>query len=572
MLRGILLLILQPFRLLVFLYYRIRAIHRPQVLEIGIRADYSEAPLSHGIWTFFKPEKDRFYLLALELQSVASACAAGLIKLERVAITFESHSLGWAQAWELRQLIGKIRAAGVSTEAYLISDDKISLFIASACDRVWSPESATFDLSPFTSESVFMSSFLNRIGIRPQFLSVGEFKSAAEIFTRNAMSKAARQQTEDLIHDLEHTFFAALTERDSSLAKGKKPGLVSAPEAVKRGLISDILSVSEFMALAKGKNRALRDLHDVTQLIHRKRFRLFTFKRPHRIALIAAEGNIIESPQPRPRTINWHDYSHIAAELTEGKFNAALIRVNSPGGSALVSQLLWREWMLAANRIAQSTVVAKETGGNHEKPKEAKPLPVYVSQGNVAASGGYYLSAAGSRIFASPMTITGSIGVVGGKFNVAPVMEKWGMHIDRAPKKNPAPVFSAFADFGPEQKKMLTANMEEIYEQFIRDVAAGRGKKPAEIKPLASGRVYSGARAEKLGLTDQNGGLTDALEALRKDLGLAAMAPLEIVILPAVRESLFSRSMLPFGLSRLAALADFARPGLYTLDPRYLTI
>jgi protease IV len=168
------------------------------------------------------------------------------------------------------------------------------------------------------------------------------------------------------------------------------------------------------------------------------------------------------------------------------------------------------------------------------------------------------------------MSVTGSIGVVGGKFNIAPLLNKWGITIDRAPKKNPAPAFSLFADFDAAHKKAIRENMHEVYEQFLRDVALGRRSSAEKIKPHAGGRVYSGQRAMTLGLTDAGGGIASALSALRETIGVRQNDPVELAILPAVRESLFNRSLLPFGLSRLASLADFSRPGIYALDTRFL--
>jgi protease-4 len=578
MLRVLLLLLLQPLRLAVYGCFRLRALHRPFVLQLAVRGEYSEAPLSHGIWAFFKPERDRFYLLCLELQSLIATAAAGRLKLKHIALTIESHNLGWAQAWELRRLLSVAREQGVRTSCWLIADDRVSLYIATACEFIYAAEGATFDLSPFTGESLFMQSLLGKLGIRPQFLSVGDFKSAAEIFTRNSMSRAARQQTEELLADLEAEFFAALAGRAPSVKRSGKPQLLSATAATAAGLIQGTASAQEYDTWlnATGKT-AMRDLAQVLSLVRALGFRLFPFRRAHRVALIVAEGNIVESFRPRPGTINWHDYEAVAGELRSGHFSAALLRINSPGGSALVSQLLWREWMLATHRLEgksfhNKSAEEKKPGRKTKSKKAQAPLPVIVSQGNVAASGGYYLSAAGEAVFTTPLTITGSIGVVGGKFNVAPLLAKWGVSVDRAPKKHDAPFFSALADFAPLQKEQLAANMHEIYEQFLRDVAQGRGTEQEKIRPLASGRVYSGKRAHSVGLADNQGGLTDALTAVRQKLGLSASSPLEIVVLPTVHESLFSRAGLPLGLSRLAALADFAMPGIYALDPRWVTL
>lgn len=543
-----------------FLFVKARARHRDLTLEMTLKADFTEAPLSHGIWAYFKPAKDRFYLLALELASALSQVEQKRIRLKKIRLCIEPHNLGWAQAWELRSLLVKLRAAGVTVQTYLLSDDKISAFIASASDKIMAPETVALDFSPFTSESVFVQSLLAKLGIRPQFLSVGEFKSAAEIFTRTGMSPAARKQTEELITDLETAFFSALSEKAPALAGKKSRGILGIEKARATGFIDAAISFSEF-AHAEEKERCI-DLYTLDKLIRRKTFRLFNFRKPARVALIVAEGNIIESPESRPGTINWPDYEQISAALREEDFDGVVVRVNSPGGSAQVSQLLWREWMIASGKIKPE--------GSDAKNEEHEAIPVYVSQGNVAASGGYYLSATGDKVFSTPMSITGSIGVVGGKFNVAPLLKKWGVTIDRAPKKNPSPAFSAFSDFSGEHKEALRENMHGIYSQFLRDVALGRNRKQAEIEANASGRVFSGKKALGLGLSDALGGISDALQSLKTDLGLTPASPLDIVILPAVKESLFNRSLLPFGLSRLMALSDFTKPGIYTLDPRFM--
>jgi protease-4 len=577
MLRIPILTLLLPLRLLFYCYAKLRSRHRDLMLEMTLKADFSEAPLSHGIWSYFKPAKDRFYLLALDLAAALAAVELKQIRLKFIRITIEPHNLGWAQGWEIRDLLKKFRSAGVSVHAYLLSDDKISAFIASACDEIMSPETAAFDFSPFTSESLFVQSLLTKLGVRPQFLSVGEFKSAAEIFTRTGMSPAARKQTEELIADIEETFFTSIIEKSPAFKDKRNRKIMGAGKAHGLKFIDATLSFSEF-ADSDTENKKLRsiDLYDLDKLIRYKNLRLFNFKKLPRIALLIAEGNIIESSESRPGTINWPDYEQISEALREDGFDAALLRVNTPGGSALVSQLLWREWMLSRgklkprqrNTVNEKKTTAKEKSVSQDSTKD--PIPFYVSQGNVAASGGYYLSAVGDKIFSTPMSITGSIGVVGGKFNVAPLLKKLGVSIDRAPKKNPSPAFSAFSDFTGEHKKAISENMQDVYGQFLRDVAHGRNREVSAIEPHASGRVFSGKKAQTLGLTDAEGGIVATLKALRAELGVAEENLVELVILPAVKESLFNRTLLPFGLSQLASLSDFAKAGIYALETRFM--
>jgi len=551
MLRYLFLAIIWPLRSLLFVFFRLRARHGELLLEINIRSDYTEAPLSHGFWAYFKPVKDRFYFLALDLASAIAAVERGRLRLKKLSVIFETHSLGWAQAWEIRALLLKLGEMGVETHAYLLADDRISLFMATACKQVTSPETAVFDLTAFTTESLYLQSLLSKVGVRPQFLSIGDFKSAAEIFTRKGMSPAARKQTEELIHDLSETYFAAISDKAKAF-KNSDRRLTGTVQARALELIDSVATVAEFREAVnpEEKMRAI-DLNDLERLLFRRTFRLFNFRKAKRIALIVAEGNIVETATSRPGTINWPDYEDVGSALREEEYDGAIVRVNSPGGSALVSQLLWREWTLAC---------------------EKAPLPIYISQGNVAASGGYYLSAVGKRIYSTPMSITGSIGVVGGKFNVAPLLSRLGVTIDRAPKKNGAPPFSAFADFTIEHAKAIRKNMEEIYEQFLRDVAHGRGVAPGDIRRHASGRVYSGKKAETIRLADQMGGLTHALTGIKEELGIRAGELVELSILPAIKESLFNRSLLPFGLSRLAAMADFSRPGVYAIETRFYTL
>ncbi len=568
MFRIAFLVLVLPLRFIWFLVVKVRARHRNLLLEITLKADFTEAPLSHGIWSYFKPAKDRFYLLALDLAEALAAVEQKKIRLKKMRMTIEPHNLGWAQAWELRDLVKKLRAAGVTVETYLLADDKISAFIASGADKIVTPETAAFDFSPFTSESLFIQSLLAKLGIRPQFLSVGEFKSAAEIFTRTGMSPAARRQTEELIADLESTFFSAIAEKSPALMARKNRKIMGAVAARGYQFVDATLSLTEFRDGGDAeKKMRIVDEYSLSKIIRRKNFRLFNFRKNERIALVVAEGNIIESAESRPGTINWPDYEQISDALAEDGFDAVLLRVNSPGGSALVSQLLWREWMLSTGKIESER---HEADAKKKEKSEKESIPVYVSQGNVAASGGYYLSAVGDRVFSTPMSITGSIGVVGGKFNVAPLLNKWGVSIDRAPKKNPSPAFSAFSDFNGEHKKAIRDNMHEVYGQFLRDVAIGRKRDVAAIERHASGRVFSGKKAQALGLTDAEGGISGTLQALRHDLGIPANRAVDVVILPAVRESLFNRSMLPFGLSRVMAFADFAKAGVYALETRFL--
>lgn len=560
MFRAFFLILTLPLRLVVYAYFRLRALHRPFILELWLRAEYSEAPLVHGIWSYLKPTKDRFYFIALELAAALSALERGMLRVKELRVIIEQNNLGWAQAWEIRSLLKQFADRGTPVSVYLLTEERSALYMASAAQKIYAPEAMSFDRAPFTQEAFYLKSMLSKIGVRPQFISVGDFKSAGDIFTRQSMSPAERKQSETLIADFEKEYVSALAEKSAEFAKrSTKHFSYTAAEAKRAGFLSEILSFSEFRELSeKDVKVKVVDLYSANQIIRRKNFKLLPLRRPLCVALVVVEGNIVETAESRPGSINWPDYQQVSEAIAEDAYAGVVFRINSPGGSALVSQLLWREWMHALGRLDA------ETADKAESP------PVYVSQANVAASGGYYLSALQGKIFATPLTITGSIGVVGGKFNVEPLLRKLGINIDRAPKKNGAPALSPFADFSTEQAAQIKDSMLSIYDQFLRDMGTGRNMKSEDIKPHAGGRVFSGAAAERVGLVDSMGGISDAFAALRIDLKIGPCDPIEIIVLPGVKESLWTRSLLPFGMRHVVGLADFARPGVYALDPRFL--
>jgi hypothetical protein len=199
MLRICALAVIWPFRLCVFLYMRCRGFHRKLIVDLDIHGDYPETPLSHGIWAMLKPARDRFYLLALDLQNILNGVTTGKLKLRRLRITFESHSLGWAQAWELRSLVRAIRAAGVETHAYLLSDSRVSLYIATCLRARSGPrEFAGFDLTPFHERIRFLAIAADEAGREaPVFVSRGIQKCCRNFHAQRllASSRASRPKS-----------------------------------------------------------------------------------------------------------------------------------------------------------------------------------------------------------------------------------------------------------------------------------------------------------------------------------------------------------------------------------------
>jgi protease-4 len=222
------------------------------------------------------------------------------------------------------------------------------------------------------------------------------------------------------------------------------------------------------------------------------------------VALLEVEGAIQMGDEGvglfRPRAAAMREFVRACERVRKDDgIRAILLRVNSPGGSALASDLMW-----------------------HALGRAKKERPLVVSMSNVAASGGYYVSAvAGARIFANPCTITGSIGVVGGKFEVSRLQERLGIQKQIISVGRHASYHSPSVDFTQEELEKLQADIDASYDEFVRKMAEGRGRDVAAIERVAQGRVWTGESALENGLVDQLGGIRDALDAARKELGLA---------------------------------------------------
>ena len=563
-------LVFSPLRFFIFSYYRLRTLNHKLFITLNLHDSYTEEPLSYGIWAYLKPAKDRFYLLAIDLYDLLGGLRTGKIKKAALKVVIGHHNLGWAQAWELRSLLTQLAEHKVEIRCYLKAEDKISLYIASACAHITVPPTAALDFSPFTQQSIYVQSFLTKLGIRPQFLSVGDFKSAAEIFTRTSMSKEARQQTEALIESIESEFFDKVARRvtDKKIRK-KFPQIVGANTALEIGLIHAVAGFSDFEhALEQDFTKYKEmDIAEIPKYRYRTDYKVLSLRRPKKITLLMAEGNIVETETSRPGSINWPDYRDTIKAIKDSHTNGLIVRINSPGGSATVSQMLWHELMISTGR---KKLPENESSAKKQKKHVAALLPVIVSQGNVAASGGYYLSAISDTIFSTPLSITGSIGVVGGKFNVAPLLKKWGIDIDKAPKKGEEKIYSIMSDFTPAQKKEMQSHMLEVYKVFVSDIATGRNVDQKSITPHAGGRVFSGRDAKRIGLINEWGGLTHAIDQMRQKLKLRDKDVVRLEIIPHIKQGLFNRSALPLGLRSLLMLEYFSKHRVYTADFRFM--
>lgn len=478
----------------------------PVWVVVPISDDLEEG---HGPLSLFARERTPSLLDALEVLDAA----AGDPRVDGVVLRFRGGVSGFSKNQSLRRAVERVRAAGKPAAAYAESLDAPSLMLASAADAVWMPESGSVFLVGLRAESFFLRGLLDRLDVKPEVVRIGDYKSAAERLTRDTMSEEEREQLEELLDD----WYGALVE---AIASGRSldpadvrslidRGPYTAPAAIEAGLIDRCLYPDEVDdELARLLGGAEPDAtHSQTPsprlvdafVYHALRpaaRRFVPFRRLPRIAYVLAHGAIHRGSGPRG--VSSQAFGRLFDKLRRSKdVRAVVLRVASPGGDAIASDLLWRSLSRVAN----------------EKP-------VVVSMGDVAASGGYFLAAAGDAVFAEAGTVTGSIGVVGGKLNLVGLYEKVGVRTDAVERGGRAGLLSSERGFTPDERAAVRSEMSSIYRIFVDRVAEGRGLSAEAVKRAGGGRVWSGVRARTVGLVDHIGGPLEALASARSRAGL----------------------------------------------------
>ena len=423
---------------------------------------------------------------------------------------------GYAAAVSLRRAVDALRAAGKPVAAYGENIGQPEYWVASGADRIWLPETGSIHLVGLRSEALFFARVLARFDVKPEVVRVGSHKTAAEMLTRESMSPESREQIEAYLDDV----FAALVD---AIAAGRKleanavreridggpyraaaaceAGLADAclyPDQVEETLVDLLPATGEAPPRGGAPRARLVDAESYASLHADDAGWSPLLRARPRIAYLAAGGAIHR--RSGMAGISVEAFSRMLRALGEDEaVRAIVLRIESPGGDAMASDILWRALSVA---------------------KRDKPL--VVSMGEVAASGGYYAAVAGDAIFAEPTTLTGSIGVVGGKLDAGALLEKLGVDHDMAERGRRAGMLSGLRGFTPDERSRVRRDMEAVYDVFLRRVETGRKLARADLAQIAQGRIWSGARALALGLVDAHGWPLEAIREARSRAGLAA--------------------------------------------------
>jgi protease-4 len=434
-------------------------------------------------------------------------------RVKGVIVTIGDLQAGLPALESLRRSLLTFRSSGKRLIALLVTANLHTYYLASAADTLVAPESAEFALYGPRTEATFLRAALDHLGVRPQFHHIAEYKTAANRFLYASMPETQRQMLTSLLDStLEEVVEAVSTARRQpveAIRQAIDQGLLSAAEARARQLLDAIAFGDELSTLLSQDGNPV-SIHPWERASHRVRrpYHWRSFERQG-IGIVQLVGAIVpgesrDLPLPLPllgRQLAGHETIAQALRRAESspRVKAIVFHVDSPGGSAIASDLIWRE----VSRVQRQK-------------------PVVVFMGNVAASGGYYVACGARHIVASATTLTGSIGVIAGKMNLHGLFEKAGIHREVLGVGATASMPSAFASYSEPEWELLRRWMDEIYQRFKARVAAGRGQSIETIEEIARGRVWTGRQALSLGLIDEVG---DFEAAVRRAKELAEIPP-----------------------------------------------
>jgi len=460
--------------------------------------------------------------------------------------------LSWAEMQELRLGVRAFAGSGKPAVAWAESfgDDSggmAAYVLASAFDEIWLQPGGGVGLLGVGLQTTFLRGALDKLGIEPQLEQRYEYKNAADRVQRTEFTPAHRESLERLAESIFEGGCGAIADgRRMAVERVRElvdTGPRSAGEAHAAGLVDRLGYRDEVYAAVRGRVGEDVELLFADRWRPRPKVALPARRRSH-VALVEVRGGIGPGQTrrgPFGRQVGSDSIGgDLRAALTDERAGAVVLRIDSPGGSAVASDAIWRE----VGRV-------REAG-----------KPVVVSMGAAAASGGYYIACPADVIVALPATITGSIGVFGGKFVVRDLLERVGLTTGSVQRGDRALMFSARRRFSADEQERLAATIDAIYDDFVAKVAAGRGRPVEEIEAVARGRVWTGRDALANGLVDELGDLRDAVRIARDRGGLPTDAP----VVPARHVSPLTRLSRPKNSEDPRVTAGPLRPGLVDLS------
>jgi protease-4 len=487
------------------------------VFDLSLNISDAPAPVDFGLFGG-RPDSVQLRTVTRALRSAA--------KDDRIAGVFITGDLtpaafgsGYAALKEVRNALNDFKASGKPVNAYITYATTKSYYLASTASELAMDPYGVILMPGLSSEPMFFASAFEKYGVNVQVTRVGKYKSAVEPFTRKEMSPENREEIQKLLGDIWSGLLADIgPSRDLTPEKIQalvdSEGLIRATTAKDNGIVDRIAYRDEvYDALKQKTGRAgtkepfkqitiadyAKVAKDIADPVKRDGDAPRAPGKSGRIAVVYAEGEIVDG-EGEPGEVGGTKFSRELRKLRQDEnVKAVVLRVNSPGGSASASEVIQREVRLMK-----------------------KVKPIVISMGTYAASGGYWISAYGDRIFAEPTTVTGSIGVFGIQFDVQRLANNVGITFDSVKTGKFADALTISRPKTPEELAVLQRMVDWIYSEFIVKVAEGRNLEAARVEEIAQGRVWSGAEAKNIGLVDELGGLDAAIKFAAQKAGLGS--------------------------------------------------
>ncbi len=443
-------------------------------------------------------------------------------RIKAILLDVDMSGLGWAKAEELRDAIADFRTSGKPVYAYIEFGLNKEYYIATACDKIVVPPPGELFITGLTADVMFFRGSLDKLGIYPDIFQIGKYKSVGDMFTQKKMTDAHREYVNSLLDDLFNRYIAGIAQARHKSPEDVRKLIDDAPynaaKAKEVGLIDEAVYHDELEREVKA-SLGYKDSDQVVP-VRASDYRDVSpeslgLNKGEKVAMIYATGDIgsgrSENSPSGGQSIGSDTLARALTDAAADKsIKAIVMRVDSPGGSGLASDIIW-----------------------HAVDAANQKKPVVVSMSDVAASGGYYISASASKILAQPSSITGSIGVVAGKPVLRGLYDWLGISNEYVLRGKEAGMFRETEKFSDDERAKFEDWIKTTYyNDFVPKVAKGRHKDPKDVDAVGQGRVWTGAQAKDRGLVDEFGGLDRAIEVAKQLAKIPADKGVERVILP----------------------------------------
>jgi len=427
----------------------------------------------------------------------------------------------WGKVQEVRDAMLDFKKSGKPLYAYLEYGGDREYYLATAADKVYLMPSTSLDLVGVATYELFLKGTFDKIGAIPDFHRIGDYKTAVNTFTQTGYTPAHKEMDEALNRDLFNQIVDGIAvgrkKDEPEIRQLIDQGPFLPEEALRAGLVDDVQYEDQVNSKLQGEGESRQiDGDDYV----RAGGTSFGLGRGPRLAIIYAAGTITGGKSgydPVNGAVIGSEtlIEYIREARRDRSVRGIVLRIDSPGGSATASDAVWRELMIARN--------------------ERKDRPIVASMSDLAASGGYYIALPAELIVAQPSTLTGSIGIFGGKIVTGGVYEKLGARIGSTSIGKHAEIESPVRRYTPEEVQKIDEQLAAFYDQFVEKVATSRNSTPEKIDAIAQGRVWTGQQAKERGLVDALGGLDRAIELTKERAKIPANSDVELVVYPPRR-------------------------------------